>query len=232
MSTHIGASPGDIAPTVLISGDPLRAQYVAGQMLEGVHGYNQIRGMLGFTGTYRGTRVSVQGTGIGIPSTAIYVHELIREYGVKRIIRIGTCGALQPELRLDQIILASHAYTDSGTHLLYYPDHTTPAAATPSLLDSARKKADSLSISVLEGAVFSTDLFYHEDMHRWDRWKQQGILAIEMETSILYALARQYDVEALTVLSVSDNIMTQASQTALDREEASRGMMELALSLA
>lgn len=232
MSTHIGASPGEIAETVLISGDPLRAQYVAGQMLAEVQCYNEIRGMLGFTGTFQGTRVSVQGTGIGIPSTAIYVHELIQDYGVKRIIRIGTCGALQPQLPLDQIILASQAYTDSGTHLLHYPDHATPSAATPSLLATAKNKAETMSVSVIEGPIFSTDLFYHDDLHRWDRWKEKGILAIEMETSILYALARQYSIEALTILSVSDNLLTHAVQSARDREEASREMMELALSLA
>ena len=122
MSLHIGAAPGEIAKTVLITGDPLRAKYIAEKMLSDVHCYTEIRGMLGFTGMYEGKQVSVQGTGIGIPSTALYLHELIHEYGVQKIIRMGTCGGLRPELKLHQLILATEAYTDSCTHHLYHAD--------------------------------------------------------------------------------------------------------------
>jgi purine-nucleoside phosphorylase len=232
MSTHIGAAPGEIAGTVLIAGDPLRAKYVAEHMLDDVVCYNEVRGMLGFTGYYAGKRVSVQGTGIGIPSTAIYVHELVHYFGVKRIIRIGTCGALQPGIPLDQLILASAAFTDSATHLLFHPDMQVPAVAPGRLLEHARAVAGGLHISFLEGPIFSTDMFYSDDDDRWRGWQQQGLLAVEMETSMLYALAMRNGIEALTILSVSDNIVTQEAQTASDRESANVNMMRLALEIA
>lgn len=232
MSTHIGAAPGEIAGTVLIAGDPLRARYVAEHMLDDVHVYNEVRGMLGFTGRYQGKRVSIQGTGIGVPSTAIYVHELIHAYDVHRIIRIGTCGALQPDIQLDQLILASSAYTDSRTHLLFHPDMDTPAVAPGDLLARTRTAADRMGIQALEGPIFSTDMFYSEDEYRWKAWQQRGLLAVEMETSILYALAMRNGIEALTILSVSDNVVTSEAQTAADRESANVSMMRLALEMA
>ena len=232
MSIHIRANPGDIAETVLISGDPLRAKFVAEKMLTDVFCYTEIRGMLGFTGIYKDKRVSVQGTGIGIPSTAIYLHELIHAYGVKKIIRIGTCGALQPYLQLDQLILASGAYTDSCTHLLYMDDMNKEVTADESLLQLAREVAGQHRISVIEGTVFSTDIFYHDDTHRYDVWKQRGVLAVEMESSIIYAMAMKYKIKALSILSVSDNIITHTEQTATDRQEASMQQMELALEIA
>lgn len=232
MSLHIGAAPGEIAKTVLISGDPLRARYIAEKMLTDVHCYTEIRGMLGFTGLYNGKRVSVQGTGIGIPTTAIYVHELIHSYGVEKIIRIGTCGALQHSLSLDQLILVEGAYTDSHTHLLYNVDMHSSVTADASVLQQARETARQRGISVIEGMVFSTDTFYHDDAHRWDDWMERGVLAIEMETSILYSMAKKYNIKALSILSVSDNIITNTEQTAKAREEASEEMMELAMRLA
>lgn len=232
MSTHIGAAPGEVAGTVLIAGDPLRAKYVAEHMLDDVVCYNEVRGMLGFTGYYAGKRVSVQGTGIGIPSTAIYVHELIHDFGVERIIRIGTCGALQPGIPLDQLVIASAAYTDSATHLLYYPDRHVPAVAPGRLLEHTRTVAGQLDIPVLEGPIFSTDMFYSDDEDRWRGWQQQGFLAVEMETSMLYALAMRNGIEALTILSVSDNIVTGEAQSASDRESANVNMMRLALAIA
>jgi purine-nucleoside phosphorylase len=232
MSTHIGAAPGEVAGTVLIAGDPLRARYVAEHMLDDVVCYNEVRGMLGFTGYYAGKRVSVQGTGIGIPSTAIYVHELIHDFGVERIIRIGTCGALQPGIPLDQLVIASAAYTDSATHLLFYPDRHVPAVAPGRLLEHTRAVAGQLDIPVLDGPIFSTDMFYSDDEDRWRGWQQQGLLAVEMETSMLYALAMRNGIEALTILSVSDNIVTQEAQTAADRESANVNMMRLALEVA
>lgn len=227
MSIHIAATPGQIAPTVLIAGDPLRAKYVAEKMLSDVICYNEVRGMLGFTGSRAGIRVSVQGTGIGIPSTAIYVHELIHDYGVKKIIRIGTCGALQPELELDQLILAASAYTDSNTRLI----HDIPKA-DEELMRQAMQKARLLSIPIIQGKIFSTDTFYSEDKNRWDEWIAQGVLAIEMETSILYSLASESNVKALSILAVSDNIVTKKFSSAKDREEISTDMMKLALEIA
>lgn len=232
MSLHIGAQPKEIAATVLISGDPLRARFIAESMLTEVHCYNEVRGMLGFTGFYEGKRVSVQGTGMGIPSTAIYLHELIHEYGVKKIIRIGTCGAIQPELELGQLILAEAAYTDSATNLHYFNGMDSAPKATASLLKLAQDAAERLHIPALQGPVFSTDMFYTEEANRWDKWIKQGVLAVEMETSILYTLAARNNIEALSVLSVSDNIITQKLTTAQEREHAGQDLMKLVLEIA
>ncbi|MBK9104787.1 MAG: purine-nucleoside phosphorylase, partial [Saprospiraceae bacterium] len=218
MSLHIAASHGEIAQTVLIMGDPLRARYIAESILTEVHCYNEIRGMLGFTGMYKGKRVSVQGTGIGIPSTALYLHELIHEYGVQKIMRLGTCGGIQPDLQLHQLILVTEAYTDSSTHLLYQPDLDTPAKANGALLHQAKQIALQQSIQVIEGPVFSTDLFYSDDEQRWDTWQQRGLLAIEMESNILYNMAARNNIQALSILSVSDNVITHTSTSSDDRE--------------
>lgn len=232
MSLHIGAAPGEIAKTVLISGDPLRARYIAEKMLTDIRCYSEIRGMLGFTGLFKGKRISIQGTGIGIPSTAVYTHELIHSYGAEKIIRVGTCGALQPSLSLDQLILVSGAYTDSYTHLTYNPDLNSAITADDSLLQQAREAARQSGISVMEGMIFSTDTFYSDNPHRWDEWKKRGVLAVEMESSILFAMAKKCNVKALSILSVSDNIILHTEQSAKEREEASQEMMELAMGLA
>lgn len=231
MSLHIQAAIDEIAETVLIAGDPLRAKYIAGKILTDVICYNELRGMLGFTGMYHGKRVSIQGTGMGIPSTAIYVHELIHEYGTKRIIRIGTCGAIQPHLKLGQIILAEAAYTDSNMHMLHHDTMDFAPTANFRLLEDAKKAAEEHSIEVQQGIVFSTDTFYG-DIHRWDLWIERGLLGIEMETSILYSLASKNNVEALSILTVSDNLITKESSSAKEREEISIHMSKLALEMA
>lgn len=231
MSLHIGAQRGEIAETVLISGDPLRARHIANSMLTEVTCYNEVRGMLGFTGLYNGKLVSVQGTGMGIPSTAIYVHELIHDYGVQNIIRVGTCGAVQADLPLGTIILATEAYTDSSTHAIYAPA-ADPSTPDPHLLHQVREVARDLGIATREGMVFSSDLFYHPDTARWEPWIQKGLLAIEMETSILYDLGRQYGIRTLSVLSVSDNLITHAYTSAAERQHAGEKVMKLALGTA
>ena len=231
MSLHIQAAADEIAETVLIAGDPLRAKYIAGKILTDVICYNELRGMLGFTGIYNGKRVSIQGTGMGIPSTAIYVYELIHEYGTKRIIRIGTCGAIQSHLKLGQIILAEAAFTDSTTHLLHHDTLDFATSANVGLLEKALKMAEQHSIETKQGIVFSTDTFYG-DIHRWDPWIERGLLGIEMETSILYTLAAKNNVEALSILTVSDNLITKESSSAKEREEISIHMSKLALEIA
>ncbi len=231
MSLHIGAKPDEIAETVLISGDPLRAKYIAEKMLRDVFCYNEVRGMLGFTGMYNGKRVSVQGTGMGIPSTAIYVHELIHDYDVKKIIRIGTCGALQASLKVGQLILADAAYTDSYTQMMHFQQMDFAPKADENLLKQARETALMHGISAMEGTVFSTDAFYSEDVNRWDTWIKRGILGIEMESSILYTLAFKNKVQALSILTVSDNIITKEFATSKEREHASMEMMKLALEI-
>jgi purine-nucleoside phosphorylase len=232
MSLHIGAAQGEIASTVLITGDPLRARYIAEKMLTEVKCYSEIRGMLGFTGMYKDKQVSVQGTGIGIPSTALYLYELIHEYGVQKIMRIGTCGALRSDLQLHQLILATEAYTDSHTHLLYQSDMNVAAEPHGPLLQQARDIAGQYAISVIEGPVFSTDVFYSDDAYRWESWQHRGLLAIEMESNIVYNMARKNNIHALSILSVSDNIISGATTSARDRQEAPGEMMFLALELA
>ena len=232
MSLHIAASPGEITSTVLITGDPLRARFIAETMLTDVQCYSEIRGMLGFTGLYKGKRVSIQGTGIGISSTALYVYELIHDYGVSKIIRIGTCGALQPELRIGQSIMATSAYTDSATHLQFFEDALTPALPSADLVRLARSIAAASGMPLLEGPVFSTDMFYHPDPLRWAQWQKKGILAVEMESSIIYALAAANHVRALTLLTVSDNILTHSSSSASERQLVDEEMMSLVFDLA
>lgn len=232
MSLHIGANPGDVAETVLISGDPLRAKYVTEKMLTDVVLYNEVRGMFGFTGNYNGKRVSVQGTGMGIPSTAIYVHELIHDFRVKKIIRIGTCGAIQSHLKLGQLILAEAAHTDSHTNLNFTNSMEDAPEADQELLTQAKEAAQRQGIPVLIGKIFSTDTFYSNDATRWDKWIKQGVLGVEMESSMLYALASKNNVKAVTILTVSDNIITKEYSSAKDREQASLEMMRLALEVA
>lgn len=232
MSIHIGATLGAIAETVLITGDPLRAKYIADKMLSNVVCYNEVRGMFGYTGDYNGKKVSIQGTGMGIPSTAIYVHELIHEYGVKQIIRIGTCGAIQADLKVGQLILVEAAYTDSYTNLVQTGSMDIAPSADKELLAAALVTANKFSIPVESGKIFSTDTFYSDDNTRWDEWIKQGVLGVEMESSILYALAAKNKVRALTILTVSDNIITKVYASAKEREQASLDMMRLALEIA
>jgi purine-nucleoside phosphorylase len=232
MSLHIGAKAGEIADTVLITGDPLRAKHYAEKLLVAPKGYNRIRGMLGYTGTYQNKSVSIQGTGIGIPSTALYVHELIHSYGVKRIIRVGTCGAIQKDIHLGQVLLANKSLTDSNAINLIAKHKTDETKADSELLQIAQATAHGLGISVRTGTIFSTDLFYSDDdATRWITPTQQGVLAVEMETSVLYALAEKNNIAALSILTVSDNILTGAVASAEDRETRTLDMIRLALEI-
>lgn len=231
-SLHLEAKVGDIAETILLPGDPLRAKYVAENFLENAVCYNQVRGMLGFTGTYNGQRVSIQGSGMGMGSTAIYVNELISTYGVKNLIRVGTCGALQERLKVGEVILAMSASGDSGANMAYFGGFHYAATADFSLLQKAYQAAQSLGINTHQGSIFSTDTFYDSNPTRWDIWEQHGILGVEMETQILFTVAKRLGAKALSVLTVSDNIRTGASASAKDREQSFMDMMKIALSLA
>lgn len=229
MSIHIGAKAGDIAETVLISGDPLRARHIAETMLEKSFCYNEVRGMLGFTGSYKGKRVSVQGTGMGLPSTAIYVNELIAGYGVRNIIRIGTCGAIQPEIKLGEFILAAGASTDSSINKLFFNGMDYAPTADFGMLMKAFQEANKKKIPVKVGNVFSTDIFYHDDPGRWKIWQEHGVLGVEMETNILYTLAARHKVKALSALVVSDNIITGEALGALERERIAKAVLEVVM---
>ncbi len=232
MSTHIGAPEGAIAETVLLPGDPLRAKFVAERFLDRAVCYNEVRGMLGFTGFWKGRRLSVQGTGMGQPSMAIYATELMREYGAKSLIRIGSCGALQPEVKVRDVVIAVGASTDSRMNRVRFAEGDFAPIASARLLRAALERADRLGLAYHAGGVLSTDSFYQADPESWRLWASYGTLAVEMETSALYTLAARHGVEALALLTVSDSLVTHEETTSKERETGFDRMVELALSLA
>lgn len=232
MSIHIGAVPGQIAPTVLLPGDPLRAKHIAQTMLQDPICFNQVRGMLGYTGVYKGKRVSVMGTGMGLPSHSIYVHELINEYGVKTLMRVGTCGALQPHLKIGDIVLAMTASTDSGMNKLRFAGMDYAPSVSFKLLLAAYQVARDREIPVVVGSTLSGDSFYSDDPGWWRIWAEYGVDVVEMETSALYTLAARYKVQALSLLTVSDSLVTGEEATAEQREREYTQMAEIALAIA
>lgn len=231
-SIHIGAKVGDIADTVLLPGDPLRAKHVAETFLQDAVCYNNVRGMLGYTGYYKGNRVSIQGTGMGMGSVAIYVHELINTFKVKNLIRVGTCGSIQQDIHLGQVMLAMSASGDADANSLYFNGMHYAATADFDLLIKAYEAAQRLNINTLQGSVFSTNTFYDNEPNRWEKWQKHGIIGVEMETQMLFTLAKRFGVKALSVLTVSDNIVTGESTSSLDREQSFNDMMKIALELA
>ena len=231
MSIHIGAKSGQIAPTVLLPGDPLRAKYIAETMLEDVFCYNEVRGMLGYTGRYGDKRVSVMGSGMGIPTLSIYVNELVTEYDVKTVIRVGTCGAFQPYLNLGDIVLAMTASTDSHSNRLRFGGMDFAPAASFDLLLKAYEAAQKRGIDVHVGGIFSGDTFYHDDPDWWKQWAAYGVLVVEMETNGLYTLAAKFQIQALSVLTVSDSLPTGEVATAEQREKDFPQMAEIVLEI-
>jgi purine-nucleoside phosphorylase len=229
MSIHIGAKSGDIASAVLLPGDPLRAKYIAENFLENAVCYNEVRGMYGFTGLYKGQKVSVQGTGMGVPSISIYVNELISEYQVTDLIRVGTCGGIQPNLHIPDVILAMSASTDSQVNRLRFGGADYAPTANFGLLKRAYDVASEKKIAVNVGSVFTSDSFYHDDADYWKFWSKHGVLAIEMETAALYTLAAKFGVRALSILTVSDDLCTDQRATSEERQSAFTHMMEIAL---
>ncbi len=229
MSIHIGAKAGEIAETILLPGDPLRAKHVADTMLEDVICYNEVRGMLGFTGTYNGQRVSIQGTGMGMASIGIYINELMSDYGVKNLIRVGTCGAIQKELKIGQVILATGSSGDSNMNQQYFKGLDFAPTADFDLLLSAYNAAIRLGINTIQGTIFSTDNFYDFSKNRWDKWIEHGVLGVEMESQILYTFTKRFNARALSVLTVSDNVITGETSTSFDREQTYTDMIKVAL---
>jgi purine-nucleoside phosphorylase len=233
MSTHIGAQPGEIAERVLMPGDPLRAKWIAETYLEDAKCYSTVRGMLGFTGRWRGVDVSVQGSGMGMPSCAIYAHELITEYGVKTLIRVGSCGALTEDLRLRDVVAASGASTDSNMNRMRFDGliDYAPVADFP-LLRTAVDVAERRGIQMHVGPIFAADAFYTDRPDLYDALADYGVLAVEMETAALYTIAARFRARALTVLTVSDHIKTGERTTAQEREQTFGQMVEIALDTA
>ena len=229
MSIHIAAQPGDIAPRVLFPGDPLRAEWIAKTYLEDAECYSRVRNMLGFTGTYRGQPVSVQGSGMGQPSVAIYATELFKEYGVEQLVRVGSCGALPESIGLRDIVLAMSAATDSSMNRLRFHGLDYAATADFWLLRAAHDAATARAIKPAVGQILSTDNFYNPRPELLDLLADHGVLAIEMEASALYTLAAAFGRRALAINTVSDHIRTGDSMSAADRESSLGDMVEIAL---
>lgn len=231
-TAHIKPNGVEIAETILLPGDPLRAKFIAETYLEDVVQFNSVRNMFGYTGTYNGKKISVMGTGMGMPSMSLYSWELIHVFGVKNLIRIGSCGAIQDHLNLYDIVFAMGASTDSHyVHQYNLPGHYSNIASF-SLLEKAKKVADEKGLPVHVGNVLTSDIFYNADPTAVEKWSKMGILSVEMETAGLYMNAAYAGVNALTILTVSDHIFRNEQTTSEERETAFTNMMEIALKLA
>lgn len=231
MSTHIAAKDGEIAESVLLPGDPLRAKFIAETFLENAKCYSEIRNMYGFTGTYKGKKVSVQGTGMGQPSLSIYVNELFQFYGVKKAIRIGTCGAIHKDVKVRDVIIASSACSDSGLLNQRFGNLHFAPTADWQLLSKAKKIADEMGVCNVVAPVVSSDLFY-DDNENWKLWAKYGVQGVEMEAAELYTLAAKYSRQALGIMTVSDHIVTGETTTSQERQETFKDMMKIALETA
>lgn len=233
MSTpHNNANKGQIAETILLPGDPLRAKFIAENFLEDVEQFNGVRNMFGYTGTYNGKKVSVMGTGMGCPSIGIYSYELIHMYGVKNLIRVGSCGAFDPKLNLYDVVLAIGASTDSNYAAQYNLPGTYSATASWELLSKAKKAADEFNIPATVANILTSDIFYGDNPDSWKSWAKMGCVAAEMESYALYCNANRAGVNALTILTVSDSIVNQTETTPEQREKGFKDMMKIALELA
>jgi purine-nucleoside phosphorylase len=238
VSIHIGARTGEIAPTVLMPGDPLRAKWIAETFLDDAKCYNEVRGMYGYTGTWKGERVSVQGSGMGQPSLAIYANELFDEYDVQSIVRVGSCGALTPKVALRDLVIASGACTDSAMNRIAFEGLDYAPVADFGLLRAAYDASTKLAQTgphaqaVHVGLIFSSDSFYAARPELTRRMVDHGVLAVEMEASALYTLAARHDRRALAICTVSDHIVTGELTSAQEREQSFSTMVEIALTAA
>jgi purine-nucleoside phosphorylase len=226
---HIGAEPGDVADTILMPGDPKRAERIAESCLESPHCFNRVRGMLGFTGTRNGRRLSVMAHGMGMPSLAIYVHELIATFGVRTVVRVGSCGSMQEHVKLRDIVIAQTASTDSSWQDQYGArGHVAPCASWD-LLSGAATAAEQRGVRFHVGSVLSTDVFYSDDEDALAPWTRLGVLAAEMETAALYMLGARHRARVLSLLTVSDEIWSGSRLSADERERTFGDMVEIAL---
>ncbi|MFW5654334.1 MAG: purine-nucleoside phosphorylase [Roseicyclus sp.] len=232
MTVHIGAAPGDIAETVLMPGDPLRAKWAAETFLDGAVCVNEVRGMLGFTGRWRGHRVTIHGSGMGMPSLSIYVNELIRDFGARTIIRIGSTGAMQQHVGLGDVVLAMTASSISTPSRGMFREVNFAPAADFGLLRAAHAAARSRACPVHVGGIYSSDVFYDERPDLNEQMTRHGVLAVEMETAELYTLAARHGARALSVLTVSDHLLTGEALPAADRQSGFPDMVEIALEAA
>jgi purine-nucleoside phosphorylase len=226
---HISAEKGDFAPSILLPGDPLRAKHIADTYLDEVREVNAVRNMLGYTGTFQGLPISVMGTGMGIPSASIYGTELISEYGVERLVRVGSCGGILSSVKIRDVILAIGACTDSGVNRVRYGGLDFAATADFGLLRAAADAAAARGVEVKVGNVHSADLFYNPDPAAFDRMEAMGVLAVEMEAAGLYGVAAERGARALTIATVSDHVRTGESTSPEERQQTFNEMVEIAL---
>lgn len=228
---HIGAHEGEIAKKVIMAGDPLRAKFMAETFLENPVQYNSVRGMLGYTGTYKGKRVSVQGHGMGMPSIGIYSYELYNFYGVDTIIRTGSAGAYHPDLKLGDVMIAIGACTDSN----YADQYNLPGQFSPTadfaLARAAVEKAEQMGIRYRVGNILSSDVFYGDDAERWKQWQKMGVMGVEMEAAALYMNAARSGKKALCICTVSDSLVTGEACSAEQRQTSFTNMMEIAFDI-
>ena len=232
MTIHISAKPGEIADTVLLPGDPLRAKWAAENFLENLKCVNEVRGMFGYTGTWKGNRVSIHGSGMGMPSLSIYVNELIKEYDVKTLIRIGSAGGMSHKIKLRDVVIAMTSSTLSTPSLGMFKEINYAPCADYSLLSAAVTAAQRLNITTHVGGIYSSDVFYDERPDLTEQMTRHGILAVEMETAELYNLAARYGRRAVSVCTISDHLLTNESLTSEERESSFGDMVEISLEAA
>jgi len=232
MSVHIAAKNGEIADTVLLPGDPKRAKWIAENFLENAVCYTDIRGMLGFTGTYKGKRISVQGTGMGIPSMSIYITELMKDYGVKTLIRVGSAGSYQEDVKIRDIVVALSTSTDSNINNRRFKGASFAPTVNFDLLFKVLKTAEEKNIKIKAGNILTSDEFYNDDPSYFKKWAEFGVLAVEMETAALYTLASKYKAKALSILTISDSLVSPEITSSEEREKTFNEMIELALETA
>ena len=232
MSVHIAAKNGEIADTVLLPGDPKRAKWIAENFLENAVCYTDIRGMLGFTGTYKGKRISIQGTGMGIPSMSIYITELMKDYGVKTLIRVGSAGSYQEDVKIRDIVVALSTSTDSNINNRRFKGASFAPTVNFDLLSKVLKTAEEKNIKIKAGNILTSDEFYNDDPSYFKKWAEFGVLAVEMETAALYTLASKYKAKALSILTISDSLVSPEITSSEEREKTFNEMIELGLETA
>lgn len=232
MSIHINAKKGEIAETVLLPGDPLRAKWIAETFLTDIKCFNKVRGMYGFTGLYNNKKVSVQGTGMGIPSTLIYTNELITEFGVKNLIRVGSAGSYQKNVKIRDIVIAMSASSNSGLNKIRFNGADYAPTASFKLFQKAIEITKQKNIAIKAGNILSSDEFYPDDFNDYKKWAEFGVLCVEMETAGLYTIAAKHNVNALSILTISDSLVTKETTTSKERENTFKEMIQIALELA
>jgi len=231
MSVHIEAKKGDIAETILLPGDPLRAKWIANTYFENPVCFNKVRGMLGYTGTYKGKRISVMGTGMGVPSISIYSHELINDYGVKNLIRVGSAGSYQKHIEIRDVVLAMAASSTSGVNELRFGGADYAPTADFGLFQKAVDISRAKNINIKAGNVLSSDEFYADEFESYKKWSKFGVLCVEMETAGLYTVAAKHKVNALSILTISDSLVTGERLSQKERETTFNEMVKIALEL-